>query len=320
MLKLRTGSGAETQVPYIVSSRSAEGTIALVAPVTSWQAYNDWGGYSLYDGPDGDVRSWAVSFDRPYHAKIGANDYRTAALPIVIRAERLGVPVSYFANVDIHARPGLLEGARGYVSMGHDEYWTTADARRSLAGPRRRHQSGVLRCEHDVLADPALPRPVRRPTGPSRLPQAMRTSTPCVRRRPAEATSRFRDAPAARPENDLIGMQYECYPVDTRLRRVPPDWWGFGGTGVERGDRIVGLVGPEADRVYPDRHTPRPLQILSHTTYNCRGVTTSSPVGLLHDTVGGGGDDGRDAAVGLRPGRRMRAPAWAREPASSWPR
>ena len=60
VLKLETGSGAQTQVPYIVSSRSAEGTVALVAPVTTWQAYNAWGGYSLYEGPDGTARSWAV--------------------------------------------------------------------------------------------------------------------------------------------------------------------------------------------------------------------------------------------------------------------
>ena len=48
MLKLRTGSGFETHVPYVVSSPSAAGTVALVAPVTTWQAYNRWGGYSLY--------------------------------------------------------------------------------------------------------------------------------------------------------------------------------------------------------------------------------------------------------------------------------
>ena len=51
--------------PYVVSSPSAAGTVALVAPFTTYQAYNQWGGYSLYHGPDGDRRSWAVSFDRP---------------------------------------------------------------------------------------------------------------------------------------------------------------------------------------------------------------------------------------------------------------
>ena len=44
-------------MPYVVTSESAEGTVALVAPVTTWQAYNEWGGYSLYDGADGDRRA-----------------------------------------------------------------------------------------------------------------------------------------------------------------------------------------------------------------------------------------------------------------------
>ena len=57
VLKLVTGSGWQTAVPYVVSSPSARGTVSLVVPVTTWQAYNEWGGYSLYAGPAGDRRS-----------------------------------------------------------------------------------------------------------------------------------------------------------------------------------------------------------------------------------------------------------------------
>ena len=121
---LRTPTGWQTQVPYVVTSPSAEGTVALVAPITTWQAYNRWGGYSLYEGPTGDRNSYAVSFDRPYNGATGANDYRTAAIPIIVRAEQTGAALSYFTNVDLHVRPGSLDGALGYVSMGHDEYWT----------------------------------------------------------------------------------------------------------------------------------------------------------------------------------------------------
>ncbi len=93
-------------VPYVVSSASAAGTVALVAPITTWQAYNEWGGYSLYDGPAGQ-RSWAVSFDRPYNGATGANDYRTAAVPIIVRAEELGIPalLLHQRRPAHHARP-----------------------------------------------------------------------------------------------------------------------------------------------------------------------------------------------------------------------
>ena len=275
VLKLRTGSGAETQVPYVVSSTTTAGTVALVAPVTTWQAYNQWGGYSLYRGPVGDRRSWAVSFDRPDDGAPGANDYRTSALPIVVRAERLGIPLSYLTNLDVDARPGVLQGARGYVSLGHDEYWTTGmrravlrarDAGTNVAFLGANTMYWRIRLEQRA---PGVPRRVvgyRSDAGQDPLRAVD----------PADTTARFRDPPVPRPERQLVGMEYECYPVDARYRVASPRWWGFRGTGVRYGTSFGGLVGPEADRVYPGRGTPRPLEVLSHTTYPCAGVPTSS--------------------------------------------
>jgi hypothetical protein len=282
---LRTDTGWDVQVPYVVTSPSAEGTVALVAPVTTWQAYNRWGGYSLYAGPPGDSRSHAVSFDRPYAATTGANDYRTAAIPIVLRAERSGVALSYFTNLDLHTSAGALDGAHGYVSMGHDEYWTNTmrdavlaarDAGTNLAflgantmywrvrledtaGGRARRMVGY---RHDAHLDPLYAEGS------------------------VDATALFRQSPAPRPEHDLLGMQYECYPVDTDYVIASPRWWGFRGTGVRRGHRVLGLVGPEADRVYPDARLPRPLQVLAHSPYSCRGVMTSSQ--SVYYTTGSG--------------------------------
>ena len=283
VLKLRARSGAETQVPYVVSSASASGTVALVAPVTTWQAYNGWGGYSLYDGAPGDRRAWAVSFDRPYHLAPGANDFRSNLLPVVVLAEKIGRPLSYFTNVDLDARPGLLAGARGYFSVGHDEYWSPTMRDEVLAARAagtnlgflgantmywrvrlEQHGRRLVGFRHDAYTDP------------------QRSS------RPRTATSRFRDTPSAMPENAIVGMLYECYPVDTDYRVASPGWWGFRGTGVRAGSLIPGLVGPESDRVYPDSHTPRPLQVLSHSTFDCRGVVTSTE-SVYYSTRSGAG-------------------------------
>ena len=286
-LKIRTGTRRETLVPYVVSSPSAEGTVALVAPVTTWQAYNLWGGYSLYAGPEGDRRSWAVSFDRPYNGATGANDYRSAAFPIVVRAERIGIALSYFTNLDLHARPGLLSGSRGYVSMGHDEYWTPAMREAVL----RARDAGTNLAFLGANTMYWRVRAVDRPTGSDRMIVGYRDDAyvdPLRERVPEQTTARFRDPPASRPERHVVGMQYECYPVDADYVVVSPGWWGFRGTGVRYGDRIAGLVGPEADRVYPDRLTPRPLQVLSDTSYDCRGVTTSSQ-SVYYTTPSGAG-------------------------------
>lgn len=123
VFKLTASTGWQAHVPFFVRSRTAKGKVALVAPITTWQAYNDWGGYSLYRGASGDRRAWAVSFDRPYPAP-GAGEMMHGVVPVVIRAERLGIALAYFTNTDIAARPRALSGARGYVSMGHDEYWS----------------------------------------------------------------------------------------------------------------------------------------------------------------------------------------------------
>ncbi len=286
VFRLRTNTGWETQVPYVVRSETAAGTVALVAPVTTWQAYNSWGGYSLYQGPDGDRRSYAVSFDRPYNGATGANDYRTAAIPIIVRAEETGAPLSYFTNVDLETA-GVLRGALGYVSMGHDEYWTPA-MRAEVTRARDRGTNLAFLSANTMYWRIRLE---ARSTGPARLQVGYRDSAvydPMQDLEPARATARFRDAPAARPEQDVIGMMYECYPVDEDYVMVSPGWWGFHGTGFGRGERVPGLVGPEADRVYPDRTLPRPLQILAHTPYSCRGTMTSAQ-SVYYSTPSGAG-------------------------------
>jgi hypothetical protein len=83
-------------------------------------------------------------------------------------------------------------------------------------------------------------------------------------------------------------MLYECYPVDADYVVVSPKWWGFAGTGAQYGTAIPGLVGGESDRVYPDRSSPRPLQVLSNTSFSCRGVTTTSQ-SVYYTTQSGAG-------------------------------
>ena len=269
VLKLRTGKGWETAVPYIAQSPTAVGTVALVAPVSTWQAYNQFGGYSLYAGPAGDRRSWAVSYDRPFNLATGANDYRTAALPVIVRAEALDIPLSYFANVDLDEDPHTLDGAHGYVSMGHDEYWTPA-MRRAVERARDAGTNLAFLGANTMYWRIRLD---------GRLQTGYRSDAhldPWYAERPADATTQFRDASSPDPEQSLTGMMYECYPVDADYVVASPSWWGFRHTGVREGDRFAGLVGPEADRVYLNARTPRPMEVLSHTPYSCRGVTTST--------------------------------------------
>jgi len=85
--------GRRTYVPLTVRSPSVVGRLVLVNAVPTYQAYNQWGGYSLYKGPDGsfDTRAYQVSYDRPYDEN-GARILTQYEQAIITRAERLGLP------------------------------------------------------------------------------------------------------------------------------------------------------------------------------------------------------------------------------------
>ena len=151
----------------------------------------------------------------------------------MIRAERLhrelGLPLSYYTNVDLDQDPDVLSGARGYVSMGHDEYWTPAmreAVERARDGGTNLAFLGANTMYWRIRLDDTG-------SGPARLQTGYRHDAyvdPLRDQRPVEATSRFRDEPAAESEQSLVGMEYECYPVDVDLTIVSPHWWGFRGT------------------------------------------------------------------------------------------
>ena len=273
LFDLTTRDGWQAQVPYVVRSVSTAGRVVLMAPTATWQAYDDWGGYDLYHGSGGDRRSWAVSYHRPYPAP-GAGEMRFGVVPFVTVAERAGVPLAYLADVDLDTDPGALAGARAFVSIGHDEYWT----RTRWDAVRRAREAGTNLAFFG--ADTAYWKIRLAPSGrAARTVVGYRTDAgldPLRTTDPRDATGAFRDDPTTGRESTLTGVQYECFPVDTAYRVTSPRWWGFRGTHVRAGTTFPHLVGVEADRVYPLPSTPRPLQVLSSADYDCDGVPTST--------------------------------------------
>ena len=283
VFKLVASTGWQAHVPYVVSSTSAAGRTALVFPVTTWQAYNNWGGYSLYEGPPGDRRSWAVSFDRPYPAP-GATEMRFSAVPVVVTAERLDLPLAYLTDLDLDSRPDALAGASAYVSVGHDEYWS--DAMRRRVEEARDAGTNLLFLGANTMYWKVRVEPER--GAPGRVVVGYRTDSGEDPVPPDERTGLWRDGPGHRSENALTGMEYECFPVDAPFTVVAPRWWGFAGTGTHQGEAMPHLVGIEADRVYPVPSTPRPLQVLSDAHYSCRGAPTSAQASYYTTRSGAG--------------------------------
>jgi len=118
-------TGAVGAVPLIVRERrrSPPSAVLVQVPVNTWEAYNPWGGKSLYEyGTPGHATQ--VSFDRPYDQQEFYEMGTMLELPWVRFLERNGVDVSYQTDVDTDRHPGSLLRHRLVFAIGHDEYWT----------------------------------------------------------------------------------------------------------------------------------------------------------------------------------------------------
>lgn len=276
LLRLEADTGHQRHIPLIV--RSAEGTgrtVLLHAPAT-WQAYNRWGGYSLYAGSSGAyaTRSLAVSFDRPYDGN-GAEKFLVHEWALVVLAERLRIPLAYTTGVDLHRDPSVLRGAHTVVCLGHDEYWTPEQ--RAYVTRARDAGTNVA-----FLGANTCFRRVRLEDGErasDRTVICYKTSyraDPCYASDPALVTTDYRSPPAADPESSLTGVLYEGYPVDAPHVVHAADHWLYDGTGVRPGDAFAHLVGVEYDRVMPVSPAPGPLEITAHSPVVCAGRPSHS--------------------------------------------
>ena len=295
LLRLDADSGAQRYVPVTVRSAGTAGTVVLKNCVQTWQAYNTWGGYDLYQGPSGryDQRSLAVSLDRPYDGN-GADMFLTYERNAIKLAEYLtataGLRLSYLASTDIIADPRALAGASALVSMGHDEYWTPGE-RATVTAAR---DAGVNLAFLGANAMFRRTRLAATGVGADRLVICYKTDytqDPMYGKEPALVTADFREDPAPDPESSLTGTLYEGYPVDASYVVASPSSWIFRGTGVTAGASFPHLVGVEYDRVNPGYPVPRPIEVLSHSPLTCHGAssygdsayyTTSSGAGVFN--------------------------------------
>lgn len=275
LLRLDAASGAQRYVPITVRSPSTAGKVVLLLGVTTWQAYNLWGGYSLYSGPGGAAdRSYAVSFDRPYDQN-GATLFLAFDEPPIALAEHTrGVPLAYETDVDLDRHPGLLAGARAVISLGHDEYYSAA-MREALLRARNAGTNLAF------LGANAMYRHIRfaaSPLGPDRVEICYKDASidPMYGKHNSQTTQNWRDPPDPRPESVITGVFYECNPVSAPYVVFDPKNWIFAGTGVHKGTSFPGMVGPEYDRVNPAVPFPRPLEVLAHSPLTCDGVSSYS--------------------------------------------
>jgi hypothetical protein len=296
LLRLGTSKGYSQWVPLVVRDDASKAAIVVQSAVTTWQAYNRWGGYSLYLGPtatgsDVSNRSRVVSFDRPYPPgwEDGTADLFGNEYPLVQLVERLGVDVTYWADTDLHARPALLANHRCLVSLGHDEYWSSTmrfACQDAVAKGLSIAFLGANACYRHIRLDPS-------PTGDDRRVVCYKVASedPWYGKDNAEVTANWFEGPDPRPESALTGVEYQAFqPSGSAFENLvvtDPSSWIMEGTGLKAGAQIPGANGSEFDRYVPGAPAPENFAIVCHSPITSVVGPSYSDMGYY--TVKGGG-------------------------------
>ncbi len=127
---------------FVVRSRRPQPLLAQL-PTATYEAYNGWGGDSLYPGgasvrSTGTTQGVSVSDQRPYDSVTGAGQFFARDVAMIRFLERYGYPVSYTTSESVDQDPGQVNGHRALIDFGHSEYWSErqvhAFARAARAG------------------------------------------------------------------------------------------------------------------------------------------------------------------------------------------
>jgi hypothetical protein len=133
-----TAPTGASHIFFIVRDDASTSDVVMQTADTTWQAYNNYGGNSLYVGGPGTNpgRAYKVSYNRPFITRdsINARSFVFGAeYPMVRWLEANGYDVSYVTGLDADrmgsgeagAPPAsMLLNHRLFLSVGHDEYWS----------------------------------------------------------------------------------------------------------------------------------------------------------------------------------------------------
>ncbi len=135
----REDTGGASSVFFVVRADESTSDLLFQTSDSTWQAYNKWGGNSLYSysGTNSALqsagRAYKVSYNRPLtldaQGSSGSGDYSSplhAEYPMIRFLESNGYNVSYTTDVDSDRNGSLLLNHKAFMSVGHDEYWSGA--------------------------------------------------------------------------------------------------------------------------------------------------------------------------------------------------
>jgi hypothetical protein len=300
IVKMTTNKGSERDCLFVVRS-STPRPLLVEIPTATYEAYNAWGGDSLYPGGSkkvgvtGTNQGVEVSYDRPYDSQTGAGQFFIREVAMVRFLERYGYPVSYTTIESIDHQPAQVRGTKALIDVGHSEYWSARDEQAFASA--RDHGTSLIFISSDTMAWR-----VRFAPAGSASSQAGQADHTIV----AYKETVSKDPDKAQPSGlfplggaNLVGSAYNgC--ITPRIRQPGPPvyryypWtpapglkpaWLFAGTGINASTQIPGIAGYELGQITPA--SPRGTQLVgSSSRVSCQSQDEPSPVrGTVADTT-----------------------------------
>jgi hypothetical protein len=252
-----------TFATFVVREPAPAAQVLYPVSTNTYQAYNAWGGTSLYANRRGDWgprHAFAVSFDRPYQQEAGTGDLWDKDRDFLTFVEGQGYDIAYVTDADLDAHPELVAGRRMLVVHGHSEYWTAAmrgAVEAAIASGVNVAFFGANTCYWQARFD----HPDHRLLVSYKEYAAL---DPIAATDPRRVTAQWRDPRVGRPENAMVGEMYgEWLWFAAPLVVEDAASWVWTGSGVQQGAAIPGVYDDETDRRFDNSAQPAGLDLIA---------------------------------------------------------
>jgi hypothetical protein len=254
-------SGTRRFIFFVVRDDGRSSNHHFVSAVNTSEAYNAWGGKSLYTfNSTNSVAATKVSFNRPFANGAGTGDFLYRWEYNMVRfLEREGYDVTYCTDVDLSERGNLLLNHKDLLVVGHSEYWSW-EMRRNVEAARDQGVNLAFFAGNSVYwqiryePSPATGAADRTIVG---YKETALTKDPYATDKDSTnnkyVTTSWRSSPVNDSEDALVGTLYfydaaNCC-GDITIDDVTSAPWVFTNTGLTTGSKLPGLLGYEVDKI-----------------------------------------------------------------------
>lgn len=266
-------SGKQAYIVFVVRDDGRQSDLFFQSSSNTYQAYNTYGGYSLYPLP---ARAWEVSYNRPYADWYGSQHFLRFEYNMVRFLESEGYDVAYCTDVDTHETGDTtLPEHKSFLVVGHDEYWSW-QMRTNVEVARDKGVNlgffAANTCYWQIRFAPS------RITGdPDRTiicykSDAMTDDPYATDGNPNNdnlITTQWRLPPVNLPEDQMVGGMYneatDSGYISAPMVVADPSSWVFQGANVQTGTQLPGLLGYEVDQMFAN--VPAGVSNICHSPY-----------------------------------------------------